>query len=121
MFVDSYQVEVQRYADQRWIADRCFCPEYKSRFKSGFISGFISGFKWMRAARRFLYGLLRRAQQEIEGSPHTLVLIAKTDAHRRARHVLCERRPWSVRIIRIEWEGSQLVKFVVWCDGSWLE
>jgi hypothetical protein len=113
MFVDSYQVEVQRFVDQRWVADRCFCPEYKS------------GFKWMCAARRFLYGLLRRAQQEIEGSPHVLALIAKTDAHRRARHVFSVRFPGqplrSVRITRTGREGSQLVKFVVWCNGSWLE
>lgn len=104
MYVDSYQVEVQCLETLVWEVDQCFRPVYKWRF----------------VLHRFL-GLLRRRRPEIVGDPEVAALIIKADAHYRARRIFIMRRPRNVRIVRVEREGSRLVKFVVWFNGKWQE
>jgi len=113
MFVDSYQVEVQDFVTvhqsfttvEKWTVVKSFRPRYK----------------WRRVTYRILYGLLRRTRQEIVGDPSIQVLIVKSDAHLYAQDTRRTKYPQRVRITRIEREGAQLVKFVIWQNGKWLE
>ena len=105
MFIDSYQVEVQNLVTEKWEVDQSFRPQYK----------------WQRVTRRLLCGFLRWTRQQIIGDPLVQALIVKTDAHQHARRVMRERHPRHVRIVRVEREGSRIVKYAIWRDGKWLE
>lgn len=113
MFVDSYQVEVQNFVAlhrsfttvEKWTVVKSFRPQYK----------------WRRVTYRILCGLLRRTRREIVGDPLVQALIVKSDAHRYAQNTMRTKYPQHVRITRTEREGAQLVKFVIWQDGKWLE
>jgi len=105
MFVESYQVEVQNFASEKWSVIKSFRLQHK----------------WRRVTRRILCGLLRRTRQEIVGDSLVQALIIKSDAHRYAQITVRRTPPQLVRITRIEREGARLVKFVIWRDGKWLE
>jgi len=106
MLINSFQVEVQSLTTGEWSVDECFCPIYK----------------WRQRLRRVLwFPLWKWSKPVIDGDPHIAALIAKTDAHLHARHVVRQRKPRNVRIARVEREGARLVKYTIWQNGHWLE
>lgn len=108
MHVESYIVEVQNLTDGEWIEDQSFSPEYKWAVRR--LRGFTA-----------LFGLLRRAQPEIQGSATVQAMIAKADAYQRARQAIKQRKPRSVRIVRVWREGAHTQRVVIWVNGEWYE
>lgn len=108
MHIESYVVEVQNLTNNDWKQACCFKPAYK----------------WGERARHGLFnlfGFLRRTMPAIENSTNILAITAKADALQKARKLQRERKPRSVRIVRVWQEGAFIRQSVVWVNGTWLE
>ena len=102
MLFNSYQIEIEDSTTGIWTVDRSFRPV----------------FKWVLMSKRFL-GFFRRKKPVVLGNPEIVAIILKADAHRHARHLHRIHLTQRVRIVRVEHEGSCMLKTVVWQNGEW--
>lgn len=108
MHIESYVVEVQSLTTEEWNEDQRFTPKYRW------------GARQMRGLLN-LFGFFRRTRPAIETPTTILSITAKADALQRARKALRERKPRSVRIMRVWREGARIYRIAVWHNGTWLE